>query len=260
MTDPNERITSTTTGVGAPATSAHAADFAADPLASLHKMSTTAGISSQEYVAINVPSLLALLLGAASVLAVLMPVPLLLIPVLGVMTGLVSLSQIRRSNGTQTGRGFALLGIVLSLVIGGLVLVRAVVEQNRGRADQAAIAQKIEEFGRHISAKEYDKAYALFSERFRARVERATFDATWEQSQSYPELGRIESMKWNQTGIIIEKDPNSENRVSSAYAWVKFEKSPEMARHPMVFRTVDGQWVLDDIPQVFPSRQRRPTR
>jgi hypothetical protein len=231
-----------------------------DSLASLHKMSTTAGISSQEYVAINVPSLLALLLGAASVLAVLMPVPLLLIPAVGVITGLVALSQIRRSNGTQTGRGFALLGIVLALAIGGLVLVRAVVEQNRGRADRAVLAQKIEELGRHVSAKEYDKAYAMFSDRFRARVNRTAFDATWDQAQGYPELGRIVSMSWNQTSIAVEKDPNSENRVSSAYAWVKFEKSPEMARHPIVFRTVDGQWVLDDIPQMFPSRQRRPTR
>lgn len=243
-----------------PATSGPAADAASDPLASLHKMSTTAGISSHEYVAINIPSLLALLLGAASVLAVLMPVPLLLIPAAGVIMGLASLWQIRRSSGTQTGRGFAMVGIVLSLAIGGLVLVRSVVEQNRGRADRADIVQKIEELGRHVSAKEYDKAYALFSDRFRNRVNRTAFDATWDAAQTYSELGRIESMKWNQTSIIFEQDPASGTRVSSAYAWVKFEKSPEMARHPVVFRTVDGQWAIDDIPQVFPSRQRRPTR
>ena len=241
-------------------TPATAANDAPDPLASLHKMSTTAGISSQEYVAINIPSLIALLLGAASVLAVLVPNPLLLIPVLGVITGLVSLRQIRQSNGTQTGRAFAVIGIVLSLALGALVLVRAMVERNRGRADHAAIEQRIDELGRYVSAREYDKAYALFSDRFRNRVNRTQFDATWDTAQAYPELGAIRSMKWNQTGLIIEKDPNSPTRVCSAYALVQFEKTSEMARHPLVFRTVGGQWMLDDVPQMFPSRQRRPTR
>lgn len=243
-----------------PATSARPDESGADALASLHRMSTTAGISSQEYVAINIPSLLALLLGIASVLAVIMPSPLLLIPIAGVITGLVSLGQIRRSNGTQTGRGFALIGIVLSLAIGGWVLVQSVVERSRGRADREVVAKKIEELGRHVSAKDYEKAYALFSDRFRNRVNRAAFDATWDASQSYPELGRIVSMEWNRTDIAEEQDPASATRVASAYAWVKFEKTDEMARHPVVFRTVGGQWVIDDVPQMFPSRQRRPTR
>jgi hypothetical protein len=229
-----------------------------DPLASLHKMSTTAGITSQEYVAINIPSILALLLGVASVLAVLSPV-FLLLPVAGVVVSLVALSQIRASNGTQTGRAFALTGIVLSLAIGGFVLVRAVVHRSQTAADRDAIVRQIAELGRYINARDYEKAYAMFSDRFHNRVNRGTFDAVWEQSQAYPQLGRISSMRWNETSIFFQDEPGTGTRVASAYAWVQFEKSPELARHPLVFRKVGGKWIIDDASQMFPSERRRPT-
>lgn len=229
-----------------------------DPLASLHKMSTTAGITSQEYVAINIPSILALVVGLASVLAALSPV-LLIVPALGVVVGLVSLSQIRASNGTQTGRAFAWLGIVLSLVIGSLVLVGAVVERNRTAADRNTIVTQIEQLGRHLSSREYENAYAMFSERFHKRVDRATFDAVWEQAHAYPELGKIVAMQWNQTSILFQDEPTSGARVATAYAWVDFEKGgKEKARHPLMFRKDQGKWVIEDAPQMFPSERRRP--
>jgi len=221
-------------------------------------MSTTAGISSQEYVAINIPSILALIVGLASVLAALSPV-LLLVPAIGVVTGLVSLAQIRASNGTQTGRAFALLGIVLSLVIGSLVLVGAVVERNRTAADRDTIVRQIEDIGRYLSTREYDKAYAMFSERFHKRVDRAAFDAVWDEAQKYPELGKIVGMQWNQTSILFQDEPSSGARVATAYAWVHFEKGgKEKARHPFMFRKDQGKWVIEDAPQMFPTERRRP--
>ena len=234
------------------------ADDGPDPLASLHKMSTTAGVTSQEYVAINITSVVALLLGLASVLAALAPV-LLIVPVAGVVVSLVALSQIRASNGTQTGRGFAWLGVVLSLAIGGFVLARAAVEQSQTRADRDEIVRQIEQLGRHVAARDYEKAYAMFSDRFHARVNRATFDAVWESSQNVPQLGRITSMQWNQTSIFFETDPASGARAATAFAWVTFEKSSEKARHPLVFRKTAGQWVIDDATQLFPPERRRPT-
>src|SRR3954454_3984530 len=93
-------------------------DDAPDALAGLHKMSTTAGITSQEYVAINIPSIVALVLGLASVVAVLNAV-LLVVPLAAIATAAVALRQIRESNGTQTGRAFAWAGIAFSLAIGG---------------------------------------------------------------------------------------------------------------------------------------------
>src|SRR5215213_1889000 len=77
---------------------------APDALARLHKMSTTAGITSQEYVAINIPAIIALVLGLASVVALLnVSGVLLVIPLAAIVTAFAALSQIRASNGTQTG-------------------------------------------------------------------------------------------------------------------------------------------------------------
>lgn len=231
-----------------------------DPLAHLHKMSTTAGVSTQDYVAINIPSLVALVLGLASVLAVVFPV-VLLVSALSIVFAVFSLRQIRESNGTQTGRGFAYLGILLSLAIGGFVLARQVVSRNQTRADRQEIVARIEELGRYISARQYDKAYAMCSDRFQARVDRARFDATWEQMQNYPTYGAVQSMRWNQTDIFFEEDPDSGAKQGSAYAWVQYEKSKDPVRTPYVFRKVGGQWVIDDAPQVFPAERprKRPT-
>jgi hypothetical protein len=233
-------------------------DAGPDPLASLHKMSTTAGISSQEYVAINIPSVLALILGLASVLAVLHWI-LLLVPVAGIVVGFISLSQIRASNGTQTGRALAWLGIVLSLALGTFKLAREGIEYSSSAADRNAIVQQIAELGRHVSARDYDKAYAMFGPRFQARITRPAFEGVWEQAQSYPQLGRILSMEWNQTSIYFQSDPGSGTKVATAYAWVKFEKSKDLARHPLVFRKTGGKWIIEDATQLFPSERRRPT-
>jgi hypothetical protein len=237
-----------------------ARDASVDPLASLHKMSTTAGITSQEYVAINIPSILAAVLGLASLLPVVFSPILMLVPVAAVVVAWVALSQIKASNGTQTGRGFAWLGIVLALALGGFVVVRGVLERSRTAADRETIVRQIEELGRHVSAKEYDAAYAMFGPRFHNRVDRPTFEAVWEQAQSSAALGHIQSMRWNQTSIFFESDPGSGTRVATAYAWVKFDKSNDMARHPLVFRKSGGNWVIDDAPVLFPGERRRPTR
>jgi hypothetical protein len=227
-----------------------------DPLASLHKMSTTAGITSQEYVAINIPAIITPLVGLASLLAVLSPL-LLVVPVAGVVLGLVSLRQIRASNGTQTGRPFAWVGIVLSLAIGISVLVAAVVEHSRTAADRAEVVSQIHQLGHHVGAREYDQAYAMFSPRFQNRVSRSTFDAVWDQSQQYPDLGKIVSMEWNQTSMFFQDEPDSGTRVANAYAWVSFEKAKDRARHPLVFRKSGGTWKIDDAPQIFPTEKRK---
>src|SRR3954454_9597425 len=129
MIDPNEPATTATVADERPP----ARDDAPNPLASLHKMSTTAGISSQEYVAINIPSIIAPVLGVASVVAVLNPI-LLVVPLAAIVTAVAALRQIRESNGTQTGRAFAWLGIVLSLAIGGVVFAPAGADQLQRRA------------------------------------------------------------------------------------------------------------------------------
>ena len=223
-----------------------------DALSGLHKMSTTAGITSQEYVAINIPSIIALVLGLASVVVVLSPV-LLVVPVAAIATAFAALSQIRASNGTQTGRGFAILGIVLALVIGGIVLAREVMERFQRKADRQAIAARIEEVGRLVRAKDYDQTYKLFTPRFQSRINRQTFEAKWEATQSFHDVGRITSIEWNRTNILFQAEPVSGANAAFAASWIRFEKVSEPARYTFEFRKSGSDWQIEDIPSLFPD-------
>src|SRR5436190_20522337 len=87
-------------------------DLGPDPLARLHKMSTTAGLGTTEYVAINPLAVASIFLGVASLLALLDNL-LLAVPVLAIICSVWALSQIRNSGGTQSGRALAILGLLL---------------------------------------------------------------------------------------------------------------------------------------------------
>src|SRR3954462_15428509 len=94
-----------------------------DPIAHLHKMSTTAGLGSGDYVAVNAVAVVAALAGLASTLALADNV-LFLIPLVGVVLAIIPLMQISHSNGTQPGRAIAVGGLILSLLFTGLVGAR----------------------------------------------------------------------------------------------------------------------------------------
>src|SRR5438045_8876185 len=81
-----------------------------DPLARLHKMSTTAGLGSGDYVAVNGTAVFAVFLGFASALA-LMSETLLLIALAAVIVSVVAWRQIKHSNGTPTGKGLVLIAM-----------------------------------------------------------------------------------------------------------------------------------------------------
>src|SRR6476646_9155703 len=93
----------------------------ADPLAGLHKMSTTAGVTNLDYVAVNQTAIAAVLIGLLSVVSFFGHL-LLVIPVVGVIFAIVALRQISNSNGTQTGKGLALLALLLCLGLGGTAI------------------------------------------------------------------------------------------------------------------------------------------
>ena len=251
MTDFNEPKPSATATVDPPRPRGEEPD----PLAHLHKMSTTAGITSQEYVAINIPSIVALVLGLASVVAVLSWV-LLVIPLAAVVTAIVALRQIRDSNGTQTGRAFAWLGIAVSLGIGSYKVVATVTEQLQTRADRQAIAAELSELGRLVHETKYDEAYKLFSSRFQDRVPLQTFTEKWTQLNSFPNLGKVRSIEWNKTTILFQSDPSSGARVAFATAWLHFEKDESPGRYTFDFRKSGPNWEIDGVQLLFPTEQQ----
>ena len=85
-----------------------------DPLAGLYHMSNTAGLGTQDYVAINPVAIWSVFFGVASVLVVLSNV-LLAIPLVGLVCAIIALFRSARGNGTQTGKGLAIIGLALSL-------------------------------------------------------------------------------------------------------------------------------------------------
>ena len=236
-----------------------------DPLAHLHKMSTTAGLGTTEYAAVNGVSVIAVILGVASALSLLDPV-LLVIPLLTLVLSLVAIWQIRKSNGTQTGKGLALLGLLLAIGFCGLVGGRWAFEIFRNREDETAINGVISNLDQTLRAGKYDDAYrTLFSERFTSRFNQQNFTDTWkhivEGSKDYKGLTGIRSNGRMQ----FETNPDTGQKAAYAMTIMEFGSNSNPARLPFVFlKGPDGSWKIADIPDLFkpqpvpqsPTRQR----
>jgi hypothetical protein len=225
----------------------------ADPFLQLHKMSTTAGLGSADYVAINGTALASVLLGIVSAFMLLNSAVLLVLPVAGTFCGLLALRQINHSNGTQTGRGLAGVGLLLSLGFGGFYSVGQTVDAIRSRADRNQIVALIDQFGQLISRNDYHGAYNLCDQRFQQRVTEATFIQRWKTAGGSPLIGSITSMEWNQL-LDFSDDPVTRDRLASSMVMIHFAKVAGVDREGTVFRKIDGQWWIDDMPGMFPAQ------
>src|SRR4051812_35590664 len=165
-----------------------------DPIAHLHKMSTTAGVGSQDYVAINTSAIVSVILGLSTALAFL-GVPFLVVGVAGIVFGIIALVQIRHSNGTQGGTGLAILGILLSLAMAGSVAAASIVEWNHQREDRNQIEAAITQLGQYVAGEQYDKAYQLFAPDFQALIKPQIFHDQLQGYQQY--YWKIEGMSSN---------------------------------------------------------------
>lgn len=170
-------------------------------LAGLARMSMTAGAlapGADSYRSINPFAVAAVVAGALSMGAALNPV-FLLIPIAGLILGLIATVQIRQSHGTQAGQIVALLGIVLCLAIGGLVIFQRV-QEKRYQAEQVqAVQALISDFGQKLSEGKPAEAYELFSPGLRERVSPQPFVALFQNSS----IGRLESAETNDRVQII---------------------------------------------------------
>jgi len=221
-----------------------------DPLSRLYHMSTTAGVGTQEYVAINPTAVAALILGLASVLALLSGM-LLVIPLAGVICGIVAISQIRHSNETQTGLALAACGLVLSIGLGGGRTVYQVVKRFHVSADEQRVAQLMQELGQDLKSEKYDQAYALFNDRFHERISRSTFENAFLGYKKLATSGVIQSIEWNKEPMLMEDQSGNDVTVASAMAFFKFEKDPAPRRSVIVFEKAEGKWRIADIEAVF---------
>ncbi|MDQ3438937.1 MAG: hypothetical protein M3478_01150 [Planctomycetota bacterium] len=220
----------------------------------LHRMSTTAGLGSTDYVAINAASVLAVILGLASALAVVDKI-LLIVPLAGLICGVVALYQIGRSGGTQTGRGLAVLGLLLSLGFAAYVGYQSFSKLRQESRDRASIETVVSQFTGNVQNGEFDQAYNLFSPRFQERVKLQEFsdrmkfvqDGSWGKLQSISTSGRY----------AFNSDPASGVRISQTILQMKLDKFPEASNQEAVFRLVGGHWKIEDIPGLFPAANQQ---
>lgn len=227
-----------------------------DPLSHLHKMSTTAGLGTAEYVAVNGMSVVAIIMGVASALSLLDPV-LLVIPLLAVVLGIIAIWQVKESNGTQTGTGLAIGGLVFALLFCGLVGGRYAKEVIGNREDEQAINNLIVQLGQDLHAAKYDHAYQLFADKFTDRVKPQNFADTWKGfTQGSKDSPQLTGMRSNGR-MEFDVDPNTGVRRGVGMTIMDFDKNA--ARIPFVFiKTEDGTWKIIDIPDLFKPQQAPP--
>jgi hypothetical protein len=219
-------------------------------------MSATAGVGTQEYVAINPTAVTSLIIGLGSILVFLSSV-LLVIPLAGLICGIIAAVQVRRSNGTQTGMGLAVGGILLCLGLGGGRAGYQLLREFHTSNDEKEIARLMDGLGAEINAGHYDQAYAMFGERFHNRISRATFEETFKRFHILSDVGDLQSIEWNGKSMIFEDEPGNDVTIASGMAMFKFAAMPAPSRSVITFEKIDGKWQVNDMEGLFPSKKQR---
>lgn len=229
---------------------------APDVLSGLYHMSNTAGAGTQDYVAINPTAIWAVFFGVASVLVVMSNV-LLAIPLVGALCGVIALVQVRSSNGTQTGKGLAIIGLFLSLALGGGKLGYLGYTSFRTSADDERIGQLMHELGQQVIDGKYDAAYAGFTDEFKQRVSRAEFEQGFKAFNEVPGLGKLQSIDWNHQVIGTEEKPDTGIVEAYAMGLYQYAGAPEGRRVVMQYQKSGGAWRPDAIESIFPTKKRQ---
>ena len=224
-----------------------------DPLAHLHKMSTTAGLGSGDYVAVNGTAVFALILGLFSFLAFFSEM-LLIVPLACVVASVIAFRQINRSNGTQTGRWIIVLALLAAFASGGFVLVRSATEGVRTRADRQVIGAVTEDLAKKISAGDVQGAYnTYFSERFHQRIPEAMFAERLKLLEGY--YGPLQSTSWNGLAEFTD-DETTGARYAIVTVQFNFAKAPGPLKDTATLRKEGDKWLIENLPDLFPNPQQ----
>jgi hypothetical protein len=222
-------------------------------------MSTTAGLGSGDYVAINGTAILAILLGVGSAIVLLNSWLLLVVPLLGVICAMLAFVQISHSNGTQTGKAVAAIGLLFSLGFGGFFGSKSLYFLIHNKADEQEIIGIIHTFGDEIKASHYSAAYDLLDSRMKSRVSLEVFQGVGVHVTSSPLLGNLQSMDWNHL-LSPDTDPVTGEETANGMMLIFYSNSPTVpVRVGTSFRKVDGKWYIDQIPQFFPEQPATPS-
>ncbi|MCC6423241.1 MAG: DUF4190 domain-containing protein [Phycisphaerales bacterium] len=228
-----------------------------DSIRNLHRMSTTAGVGSQDYVAINGTAIAAVVLGLASSLSLVNNI-LLVVPLTGIVFAIVALRQISNSGGTQGGRSLAWAGILLSVGFAGYGLAQQVIQAQATKQDRQEVGKLIDQFSTELAAGNFQQVYQLFSGHFREdRVDLQEFTNRLKPVQVNPLYGNLKKVGWN--GLAeFRIDPRLGYQQAVTLLDFDFEKTQMPLRVDAHFRKEGNQWKIDDIPQFFAKQPGPP--
>jgi hypothetical protein len=224
-------------------------------LARLHKMSTTAGVTNTDYVAVNQTAVVALVLGVLSSIALLGSL-LLVVPVVGVVFAIVAIRQINDSSGTQTGKAMAWAGLALCVVFAGAKVTWDVMAGMSVRQDEERIAATIAELGKDVREGDYASAYKLFDDPFQNRVKIESFKKTWEAVQAPKPLGRVKVLEWNQVTPVFESAAGGRSAIAQARMSFTNTAGQREERVDLVLRQVGSKWLIMRFETFFPEPRR----
>lgn len=214
-------------------------------LAQLHRMSPTAGVTNRDYVALNQLSIAAVLLGLASALA-LLDIYLLAIPFAAIVVGLIAIGQISNSNGTQTGKGLALAGLVLAVLLGGAEAALEWKQHADLKQDASRISATLSEAGKLIHEGKYEQAYGLYDDAFKSYVTPELFQSNMLSVQAPRSLGQLQSMEGNG---IVKFESAGGARLAITKAIIKFANiKGEDDRFDVALREIGGKWTIVRFP------------
>jgi len=188
-------------------------------------------------------------LGLLSVL-VLMGWPLLVIPIAAVILALFALRQIRNSNGTQTGRGLAWTGIVLGVAFGALVGTREISARITAAEEQRRIEALVAQINERLINQQWQELYELFTPDFQNRWPPQQFHDRVIQVRTHARLGELQRIT-SGSRVIIEEYGSGKRGVGQLH--FHYPSMNEPVSDTVEYRTVDGEWRVHHVPQVFAS-------
>jgi hypothetical protein len=219
-------------------------------------MSTTAGLGSGDYVAVNPTAVFALILGFFSFLAFFSEM-LLIVPLACAVASVLAFRQIRRSNGTQTGVWLVVIGLLVALACGGSVFVRSATEGIRTRADRQAFGQLKDDLTRKIQSGDFPAVYALFSDRFHQHYAEQAFSDRFKLIIKY--YGPLKSIGWNGLAEFVPDETTGTQYAAISFEF-NFEKNPlrdtaTLRKENAKLRNENDRWVIESLPDLFPPPQ-----
>jgi hypothetical protein len=222
-------------------------------LAGLKKMSTTAGLGSGDYAAVSAMAIVALVVSLLGGFALINEY-LAAFSIAGVVCAVLALRQISRSNGTQTGREFAWVAIIIGLGVTGWVVGSRVVYEMRTRTHKDQILQLISSLDAASAKADYRAGYQLFSKAFKERVPEDQFVRTLTGG---PGFGNLTGITWNNEIVFFEVT-SSGPRSAVAGGLLRFRLLNEAVRQPIEFvREDDGSWRIQDMSVMFPPPRKQ---